>query len=310
MERGCGASCSAGCPWPIGRHRENGRGGGGDAAAGDRETVSDLAAGPAGQQRPPCLRRSPAPCHLDLRRARRLGQRHGRDAGRSRGADLRRVERHLPAGPEGHRLVGLPRSPHRRVAGVRRLRSSPPACRSCVAASRGWPRSPTPHPGSRWPPASSSSSARARGPTAVAALAVFFFVFISTTVGLSAAPAAVHDVASVLGASRFQRMWLVQLPAAWPSIADGLKLAAPAALAGAIFGEWYGAPRGLGVLLITAMQSARPQQLWAASLLERDASGSSPSRSSPAAGSRWPRGSARRSPRAPTVRERRATGSP
>jgi ABC-type nitrate/sulfonate/bicarbonate transport system permease component len=105
------------------------------------------------------------------------------------------------------------------------------------------------------------------GPTAVAALAVFFYVFISTTVGLSAAPVAVHDVASVLGASRFQRMWLVQLPAAWPSIADGLKLAAPAALAGAIFGEWYGAPRGLGVLLITAMQSARPQQLWAASLL-------------------------------------------
>jgi ABC-type nitrate/sulfonate/bicarbonate transport system permease component len=108
---------------------------------------------------------------------------------------------------------------------------------------------------------------KSRGPTAVAAIAVFFFIFISTTVGLTAAPAAAHDVASVLGASRFQRMWLVQLPAAWPSIADGLKLAAPAALAGAIFGEWYGAPRGLGVLLITAMQSARPQQLWAASLL-------------------------------------------
>ena len=53
---------------------------------------------------------------------------------------------------------------------------------------------------------------KGQGPTAVAALAVFFFVFISTTVGLSAAPAAVHDVASVLGASRFQRMWLVQLP--------------------------------------------------------------------------------------------------
>jgi sulfonate transport system permease protein len=105
------------------------------------------------------------------------------------------------------------------------------------------------------------------GPTAVAALAVFFYIFISTTVGLGAAPAAAHDVASVLGATRFQRLWSVQLPAAWPSIADGLKLAAPAALAGAIFGEWYGAPRGLGVMLITAMQSARPEQLWAASLL-------------------------------------------
>lgn len=108
---------------------------------------------------------------------------------------------------------------------------------------------------------------KAQGPTAVAAIAVFFVVFVSTVVGLGAAPAATHDVASVLGATRQRRVWSVQLPAAWPSVADGLKLAAPAALAGAVFGEWYGAPRGLGVLLITAMQSARPSQLWAASLL-------------------------------------------
>lgn len=108
---------------------------------------------------------------------------------------------------------------------------------------------------------------RDRGPTAIAALAVFFYIFMSTTVGLSAAPQAAHDVVTVLGSSRRRRVWSVQLPAAWPSIADGLKLAAPAALAGAIFGEWYGAPRGLGVLLIAAMQGARPPDLWAASLL-------------------------------------------
>lgn len=108
---------------------------------------------------------------------------------------------------------------------------------------------------------------KSRGPTAVAALAVFFFVFISTSVGLGAAPAATHDVASVLGASRFRRVFSVQLPASWPSIADGLKLAAPAAMAGAVFGEWYGADRGLGVLLISAMQSGRADRLWAASLL-------------------------------------------
>ncbi len=108
---------------------------------------------------------------------------------------------------------------------------------------------------------------KSQGPTAVAAIAVFFAVFVSTVVGLGAAPASTHDVASVLGATRRQRVWSIQLPAAWPSVADGLKLAAPAALAGAVFGEWYGAPRGLGVLLITAMQSARPSQLWAASLL-------------------------------------------
>jgi sulfonate transport system permease protein len=108
---------------------------------------------------------------------------------------------------------------------------------------------------------------RDRGPVAVAAIAVFFFVFVSTTVGLSAAPTAGHDVANALGAGRARRVWSVQLPAAWPSVLDGVKLAAPAALAGAVFGEWYGAERGIGVLLITAMQGGRPEQLWAASLL-------------------------------------------
>jgi ABC-type nitrate/sulfonate/bicarbonate transport system permease component len=108
---------------------------------------------------------------------------------------------------------------------------------------------------------------RQRGPTAVAALAVFFFVFVATSVGLEAAPASAHDVMSALGAPRTARLRLVQLPGCWPSVMDGLKLAAPAALAGAIFGEWYGAERGLGVLLIGAMQSGRAERLWAASLL-------------------------------------------
>ena len=108
---------------------------------------------------------------------------------------------------------------------------------------------------------------RSQGPVAVAALAVFFPIFVSTSVGLAAAPAATHDVATALGAGRFRRLWSVQLPASWPSTADGLKLAAPAALAGAVFGEWYGAERGLGVLLITSMQGGRADRLWAAALL-------------------------------------------
>ena len=59
----------------------------------------------------------------------------------------------------------------------------------------------------------------------------------------------------------------MRIPAAVPSTIDGLRLAGPAALAGAIFGEWYGAPRGIGVLLVSAMQNARADRLWAASLL-------------------------------------------
>jgi ABC-type nitrate/sulfonate/bicarbonate transport system permease component len=108
---------------------------------------------------------------------------------------------------------------------------------------------------------------RERGPSAVAALAVFFFVFVATSVGLGATPAASHHLMSALGAPRRRTLRLVQLPACWPSVVDGCKLAAPAAMAGAIFGEWYGAQRGLGVLLIGAMQSGRAERLWAASLI-------------------------------------------
>jgi sulfonate transport system permease protein len=108
---------------------------------------------------------------------------------------------------------------------------------------------------------------RDQGPVAVAALAVFFPIFISTSVGFTAAPPAAHDIATSLGARRARRLWSVQLPASWPSTADGVKLAAPAAIAGAVFGEWYGAERGLGVLLITSMQGGRPDRLWAAALL-------------------------------------------
>lgn len=106
-----------------------------------------------------------------------------------------------------------------------------------------------------------------RAPVAIAVLAVFFFVFVSATVGLAAEPASARDATVALGASRWFRLRALQVPASWPSVVDGLKLAAPAALTGAIFGEWFGAERGLGVLLLTAMRSARPERLWAASLL-------------------------------------------
>ena len=106
-----------------------------------------------------------------------------------------------------------------------------------------------------------------RAPVAIAVLAVFFFVVVSASVGLAAEPAAARDATLALGASRWFRLWALQIPTSWPSVVDGLKLAAPAALTGAIFGEWFGAERGLGVLLLTAMRSARPERLWAASLL-------------------------------------------
>jgi NitT/TauT family transport system permease protein len=47
---------------------------------------------------------------------------------------------------------------------------------------------------------------------------------------------------------------------------DGLALAAPAAVLGAVVGEWFGAPRGLGVLLVSSMQNFQTDLMWAAAL--------------------------------------------
>ncbi|TQS41115.1 ABC transporter permease [Cryptosporangium phraense] len=105
------------------------------------------------------------------------------------------------------------------------------------------------------------------GPVAIAAIAVFFYVFVATARGLSASSRANHEWFTSLGAGRLRRLTSLQVPRALPLVVEGLKLAAPAALAGAVYGEWYGAERGLGVLLVNGMRAARPEPIWAAALV-------------------------------------------
>lgn len=108
---------------------------------------------------------------------------------------------------------------------------------------------------------------RENGPVTIAALAVYFYVFVSISVGLAASEGSLRDLFSSLGASAWRTATLLTIPRALPSVAEGLKLAAPAALAGAIYGEWYGSSTGLGVLLISGMQGGNVGRLWAASVL-------------------------------------------
>ncbi|WP_202912055.1 ABC transporter permease [Nesterenkonia muleiensis] len=107
---------------------------------------------------------------------------------------------------------------------------------------------------------------REDSPAVVAAMGVGFVVFVSTTSGLANASRTHHDVLTVLGANRFRRFARLQLPQALPSIVDGLVLAAPTAVLGATIGEWFGAPSGLGMMIVSAFQSANIPQLWAVAL--------------------------------------------
>ena len=104
-------------------------------------------------------------------------------------------------------------------------------------------------------------------PAIFAGMLVFFTTMIAVTRGFHSGSAATHDVLTVSGASRWRRFGRLQLPDAVPSIADGLRIAAPTAFVGALLGEWFGAERGLGVLMINAMRNFDVSLLWAAALV-------------------------------------------
>jgi NitT/TauT family transport system permease protein len=82
------------------------------------------------------------------------------------------------------------------------------------------------------------------------ALITFFPMLINTLSGLAIVDPQRIDLMRVLLADRLQVFLYVRLPSAAPSIFAGLNIAAVLALTGAIVGEFVGAQRGLGVLLL------------------------------------------------------------
>ncbi|TYK53671.1 ABC transporter permease subunit [Actinomadura decatromicini] len=105
-----------------------------------------------------------------------------------------------------------------------------------------------------------------RTPAVIAALGSGFAVFVAMSSAFSRPATSLDDLFQVLGATRTSTMVRLRAPAAVPSFFDGLALAAPAALLGAVVGEWFGAPRGIGVLLVSSMQNFDVVQLWAHAL--------------------------------------------
>jgi NitT/TauT family transport system permease protein len=67
-----------------------------------------------------------------------------------------------------------------------------------------------------------------------------------------------------LGANSWKRLLHLELPSALPNLAGGLKAAISASFIGAILGEWFGAPQGLGLVILNAMQNFQIRLMWAA----------------------------------------------
>ncbi len=117
-----------------------------------------------------------------------------------------------------------------------------------------------------------ATTPRVDAPIALSALVVTFGVFLALVSGLQAAAASHLDLFQTLGATRATRLLRLQAPTALPYLMDGLKLAAPTALLGAILAEWFGADRGIGPIFVAAMQNYQMQLLWSAALVSAAAS--------------------------------------
>jgi NitT/TauT family transport system permease protein len=101
----------------------------------------------------------------------------------------------------------------------------------------------------------------------IAALAVFFVVLVNVVRGLKAVSRERRELFTVLGASRTELFWRLQVPSSLPYLLSALKIAAVGSLFGAVIGEWVGANSGLGVVLIFALYQFQTEQLWAAMVL-------------------------------------------
>ncbi|MCV6585551.1 MAG: ABC transporter permease [Marinibacterium sp.] len=99
---------------------------------------------------------------------------------------------------------------------------------------------------------------------AMALIIIYFPVTSSFFDALMRTPRDWLGLAQVMGASPARIMWHIRVPAALPGFASGLRLAAVYAPIGAIIGEWVGASRGLGYLMLLANGRAKTDLMFAA----------------------------------------------
>ena len=86
----------------------------------------------------------------------------------------------------------------------------------------------------------------------MAVLIIYFPVTSAFFDGLMKTPAGYLDLAKTMGATRARTLWHIRFQAALPALGSGLRLAAVYAPFGAVIGEWVGASKGLGYLMLLA----------------------------------------------------------
>jgi NitT/TauT family transport system permease protein len=104
-------------------------------------------------------------------------------------------------------------------------------------------------------------------PALLATIPVSFLIYIAVSSGLRTASTGLGRMMTTFGAGRLKRLFYLEIPSALPSFLGGVKVSMTAAMIGAIVGEWFGAPTGLGIVILNTMQNFEIPLMWAAVLL-------------------------------------------
>ncbi len=99
---------------------------------------------------------------------------------------------------------------------------------------------------------------------AAAVLMIFFPIASAFHDGLTRTEAGWLDLAKTMNSSKWRLFCTIRIPAALPTLASGLRIAAVAAPIGAIIGEWVGSGSGLGYLMVNANARMQIDLMFAA----------------------------------------------
>lgn len=99
---------------------------------------------------------------------------------------------------------------------------------------------------------------------AVVVVMVFFPILVNMVAGLQASERMQADLMATWGASYWQSLLKLRLPAAMPFLFNGLKIASTLALIGAIVAEFFGSPiYGMGFRISTEVGRLGLDMVWA-----------------------------------------------
>ena len=93
---------------------------------------------------------------------------------------------------------------------------------------------------------------------------LFFPITSAFYDGLQNTPPGFLDLAKTMNATKWRLFCAIRIPAALPSLASGIRIAAVIAPIGAVVGEWVGSSRGLGYLMLNANARLQIDMMFAA----------------------------------------------